>query len=140
MASTMTHGQAQTLRAAYDGAIKQYTKMTKTQLSMAITDEMADRGVYRVFGHLSKDELIAGILDLRGYTVAKLNEAIHVIAHDPRWPDCPHCQAELAAVARVEAQGRQAAVAGEDGLTEYIPDLTPDGSAFVPSGTGWPAT
>lgn len=91
--STMTKDQALMFRAAENAAVKRYSKMTKVQLRNEWLAALSDTGSQSVYGGpVSKDELIRAILELRGYTVAKLNEAIHASAHDVTWPDCEFCR------------------------------------------------
>lgn len=90
----MDQTEARTYRAAYAAAVKRYSKMTKAQLRTEDAAALEARGMQRLYGGpQSKDELIADILELRGYTAAKEHEAIHTLGHDTPWPDCGHCQA-----------------------------------------------
>jgi hypothetical protein len=78
----MTETQARTFREAYAAAVKRYSRMTKAQLQLEVSNARATAGRYVVYGGASsKDELIRDMMDLRGYTVAKMNESIHVLYH-----------------------------------------------------------
>lgn len=114
----MNDTEARAFRAAYEGAVKRYSKMTKVQLRNEDLIALSETNTVRLCGGpVSKDELISDILTLRGYTTAKLNESTHVLAHEipgQNWPDCPYCQAV--------AQMLEASKA----------------PAIVPTGTGWP--
>lgn len=90
----MTETEARTLREAANAAVRRYSRMTRAQLAAEHRQLQADRGIETLWGGPgTKDELVAGTLELRGYGVARLNEATHVVAHDVVWPDCQWCQA-----------------------------------------------
>ena len=123
----MTETEARAFRAAYQGAVTRYSRMSKTALAAEERALMADQGIQRVYGGpASKDEFLSSVLDLRGYTIARLNEATHVLHHTETWPDCEYCQDEI------------------KGTGNTRDDVAPvDGTfmrQFVPSGTGWPVT
>ena len=95
----MNETEARTFRAAYGAAVTRYTHMSKAALMTEERGLMEEQGIQRVYGGpVSKDEFISSVLNLRGYTIAKVNEATHVIAHETPWPDCEHCQAAAAFV------------------------------------------
>lgn len=91
----MNETEARTFRAAWEAAVKRYGKMTRPQLITEYAAALEADGMQHVYygGPVSKDELIAGILNLRGYTIARQNESMHVLYHEMPWPDCLHCQA-----------------------------------------------
>lgn len=83
MTSTMTREQAQSLRTGHDTDARLLSRKPKYELVAIERSEMAAAGRERIFGGMSKDELVASILDLRGFGIARLNEAIHVLHHQP---------------------------------------------------------
>lgn len=90
----MNQTEARTLREGHNAYVKRLDRMTKAALAVEYRREMTEQGMTSLFGGpVSKEELIRALCELR-YPIAKLNESIHVIAHDVTWPDCPHCQAE----------------------------------------------
>lgn len=95
----MNETEARIFREAYTGAAVRYSKMTTAQLQDEDDAACQYAGIEHVFGGpVTKAELITDIMNLRGYTTAKWDEATHVIAHETPWPDCEHCQAAAAFV------------------------------------------
>ena len=92
----MTETEARTLREAASAAVRRYSRMTRAQLRAENTAAQEAAGIQHLHGGpVTKDELVADTLELRGYGVARLNEATHVVGHDVVWPDCRWCQAAL---------------------------------------------
>jgi hypothetical protein len=90
----MTETQARVYREAWNAAVKRYSKMSKAQLQAEEAALRAEQGIGRVYGgpH-SKDEWVNAVLELRGYTTAKLNETTHVLYHqDGVWVGCGLCE------------------------------------------------
>lgn len=89
----MNQTEARTLREGHNAYVKRLDRMTRAALASEYRREMAEHGMQSLFGGpVSKEEFIRALCELR-YPIVKLNEAIHVIAHDVTWPDCPFCQA-----------------------------------------------
>ena len=120
--STMTREQAEALRGACDTDAKLLSRKPKHELVAIERSEAAAAGWERIGPPVqaSKDFYITSILQLRGFGIAKLNEAIHVMHHDVTWPDCEHCQ----------AQERDRYIEGSDGI--------PYGPFARETGLGWP--
>ena len=76
----MTTTEARELRAAWNADVKTLSRKPRAQLAEIDRAELASRGTYRVFGKLSKDELISDIIDMR-YPREQMNESIHVLYH-----------------------------------------------------------
>src|SRR5487761_1129592 len=92
--TAMTEAQARIFREAWNAAAKRYSRMSKAQLQAEDAAALADAGMQRIYGGpASKDELIADILNPRGYTTARLNETTHVLYHGPgeAWSACDWC-------------------------------------------------
>lgn len=89
----MTPDEAGKFRAGWNTDVKLLSRLTATRLREIDATELASQGRTRIVGKLSKDELINDILELRGFTTAKLNEAIHVLHHG-EYPNsaCEWCQ------------------------------------------------
>lgn len=89
---TMTREEAAAFRKGHDAQVKRLWRMGKVALAIEERRLMKNQGIERVFGGpVTKDEFISSVLELRGYTITRLNEATHTVAHDVVWPDCPHC-------------------------------------------------
>ena len=90
----MNEAEARTLREAASAAVRRYSRMSRSALRVENAAAQEIAGIQHVFGGpVTKDELVSDTLELRGYGIAKLNEATHVLAHDVFWPDCQWCQA-----------------------------------------------
>jgi hypothetical protein len=76
----MDTAAAQALRKAWNDDVKALSRMARARLVGLDREELTARGTYRVFGSLSKDELVNDILDMR-YPREALNESIHVLYH-----------------------------------------------------------
>jgi hypothetical protein len=90
----MTEPQARIFREAYAAAVKRYSRMTIAQLKAERTAALADQGIESLYGGPgSKDEFVSAVLNLRGYTVARLNDTTHVLYHGPgeSWSACDWC-------------------------------------------------
>jgi hypothetical protein len=89
----MNETEARTLREAHNAYVKRINRMSRAKLAELERQELADRGIIRVFGGpVTRDEFISSLCEIR-YPITALNEASHVIAHDVFWPDCEFCQA-----------------------------------------------
>jgi hypothetical protein len=90
----MNETEARTLREAHNAYVKRINRKTLPALKGDYRNDLADRGIIQAYGGpVSRDEVISALCELH-YPIAKLNEAIHVIAHAGElWPDCPFCQA-----------------------------------------------
>lgn len=89
---TMTPDEAAAFRKGYDAQVKRLWRMGKVALAIEERRLMKDQGIERIHGGpVTKDEFISSVLELRGYTIGRLNQATHVAAHDVDWPDCPYC-------------------------------------------------
>lgn len=76
-----TTEEAESFRLSYDSEVKFLSKRSHSGLVDIEARLMRGQGMKRVYGSLSKDELISSILNLRGFSNAKLNESIHVLYH-----------------------------------------------------------
>lgn len=87
----MTPDEATTFRGARDTEVKLLNRKPKWELV----------AVYQSCGGytgnvMSKDELVSGILEMRGLTVDKFNESTHVLYHtDGTWSACSLCQCQV---------------------------------------------
>lgn len=114
--STMTRQQAEMFRAAYEGAVKRYSKMTKVQLRNENLIALSEAGMQRIAGGpVSKDELISDTLRLRGYTTEKLNEATHAQYHEPGIVGSTACKLCVCQVTWVNGDGFLLQCEGEPG-------------------------
>jgi hypothetical protein len=88
----MTADAARGFRAARDAEARRLTRISRVDLERENAAELALRDTRRIYGKLSKDELIREILGYR-YPVARLNEATHVLYHAPgeTWSACDWC-------------------------------------------------
>lgn len=87
-----TKDQAEAFRTSYDAEVKVLSRQSKAGLIQLEAGYMKEKGMSRLFGQLSKDELISSILDLLGLTNERLNESIHVLYHGEMVNDiCPFC-------------------------------------------------
>lgn len=90
----MTSNEAKKLRIDHDACARMLNRMTVANLRIVHARNLSAHGREILFGGpQSKDELISAILELSGFGIAKLNEAIHVLAHDG-WKNeiCEFCQ------------------------------------------------
>jgi hypothetical protein len=90
----MTEPQARIFREAYNAAVKRYSRMTIAQLKAERAAALAGQGMISLYGGpVSKDEFVSAVLNLRGYTIDKLNETTHVLHHAPgeSWSACEWC-------------------------------------------------
>jgi hypothetical protein len=96
MTSTMTRDEAQALRTAHDTDARLLSRKPKYELVAIERSELAAAGRERIFGGMSKDELVASILALRGFGIERMNEATHVLHHQPgeKWSACGWCQCQ----------------------------------------------
>lgn len=99
IAPIMTEDEARDLQNGAADTSRKLTRMSAAELARVAVAERATRGRVLLYGKPSKDELISEVMDLRGYTVARINEAIHVLNHDVVWPECPYCTAAASEVA-----------------------------------------
>jgi hypothetical protein len=77
----MNETQARTIREAHDGYVKSIYRKPKATLATMYRQELADRGMYSLFGGpMSKDELMSALVELR-YPLAAMNESVHVLYH-----------------------------------------------------------
>jgi hypothetical protein len=91
----MNETQARTIREAHDGYVTSIYRKPKATLATMYRQELADRGMYSLFGGpMSKDEFISALVELR-YPLASMNESVHVLYHrDGITNDaCEHCNA-----------------------------------------------
>ena len=94
---TMTPEEAAAFRKAYGTHVTRLSRMGKVALAIEERRLMGEQGIVRAFGGpVSKDEFISSVLELRGYTIGRWNEATHVVAHGMPWPDCPWCAGDAA--------------------------------------------
>lgn len=78
--SDMTRDEATALRAAAATDARLLSRKPKHELCAIIASEDGHPcGHSSDYGHWSKDELVAGILDRRGFGVARLNEAMAAV-------------------------------------------------------------
>lgn len=77
MTSTMTREQAEALRAARDTDARLLSRKPKYELVAIYQSEGGYGG-----GTWSKDDLLGSILEMR-FPMARQNEAIHVLHHEP---------------------------------------------------------
>lgn len=88
----MNKTEAQTFREAWNAYVKRISRMSKVALRELYTSDLREQNMYSLYGGpVSKDELIGALTELH-YPTEKLNEAIHVTAHDVIWPDCQFCK------------------------------------------------
>lgn len=93
-AGVMTAEQAREFRAAHDAEVVRLSRMSKQALGIEERRLMRKQGIQRVFGGpVLKDEYISSVLELRGYTTGRLNEATHVLCHQAAgtWSACEFC-------------------------------------------------
>jgi hypothetical protein len=90
----MTTEQAEKFRLEYHRQVARLGKTGKAELTRIDHAELAAAGRQRLFGQMSKDELIREILDLRGYGTDRFNEATHVLHHAATWDGCTYCKGE----------------------------------------------
>lgn len=84
--------EAKEFRAAHDADAAKLTRMSKARLNETLTAEQASRGIIRISGTYSKDELISAILSYR-YPRDEFNWTTHVLYHKPGeiWDGCEFC-------------------------------------------------
>jgi hypothetical protein len=86
--SDMTKDQATALRAAHNHEVKHLTRMTRHELAAI---EIQEGPAHLLGGPVTKDQLIAAIIERR-YPIARQNEAAHVIGHHSyKWTACNWC-------------------------------------------------
>ena len=94
--AVMTPEQARQFRAARDYDARTLGRTSKAALAALYHTTLRRHGIESIYGGpVGKDELVAAILDLR-YPLDQLNEAIHVLWHQPDkpgeiWDGCEHC-------------------------------------------------
>jgi len=99
--SDMSKDFANALLAAHDADVRALSRMTRHELAVLERSELAARGTERIMGGpVTKDELINAITNMR-YPIARQNEAIHVLHHDPQpgqvgtWSACEWCACQV---------------------------------------------
>lgn len=95
--SDMSKDFAHALQAARDSDVRALSRMTRHELAALERSELAAIGREHIFGGpVTKDELLSAIVNMR-YPIARQNEAIHVLHHDPQpgqvgtWSACKFC-------------------------------------------------
>lgn len=87
--------EATEFRAAWNAEVKALGRKTMPTLRDLDAAELRKQGRTRLDlgGRMSRYELIADILELRGYTTARLNETTHVLYHTDGAINsaCEHC-------------------------------------------------
>ena len=92
MTATMTRDQASALRTAHDTDAKLLNSKTKAELVAIERSELAAAGRTRAYGGpVTRQEYLSAILNLR-YPITRLNEAIHVLHHQPGIVGSSACQ------------------------------------------------
>lgn len=89
----MTTSQARALQDAHGQDARDLCNTPKTMLQALRHEMLAAEGVVTIYGGpVTRDELVNDILSRR-YPVDKLNEAAHVLYHEPGqvWSACEHC-------------------------------------------------
>lgn len=98
-APAMTEDEARELQAGAAETSRKLTRMSAADLRRIAVAERAAHGIELLYGRFDKDDLVSEIMDLRGFTVPRINQAIHTLGHDVVWPDCPYCTTASAEVA-----------------------------------------
>lgn len=99
--SDMSKDFADALRAARDSDVRALSRMTRHELVVLERAELAAAGFERLAGGpTSKQELISEIVNRR-YPIARQNEAIHVLHHQPGevWSACEFCACQVTTLA-----------------------------------------
>lgn len=101
----MNPADATALIAAHDQTARDLSRTRKGELEAIDRDELTERGIERIFGTMSKDELIADIMRYR-FPSAQMNEARHVKYHKPgeKWDICEFCIAATLPVVPDDAE------------------------------------
>lgn len=88
----MTEPEAREFRARHDADVRRLSRMSRARLAETDAQELASRGIQRLYGQLSKDELIAEILGYR-YPREQYDETTHILYHKPGeiWSACDIC-------------------------------------------------
>lgn len=92
-APAMTEDEAREFHAAAAETSRKLTRMSAAELGRVAKAERAAHGIELLYGKPGREDLVSEVMDLRGFTVDRINQAIHVLHHDMVWPECPHCAA-----------------------------------------------
>ena len=99
-APAMTTEQAREFHAGASETSARLTRMSAAELRRVAAAERAAHGIELLYGKPGREDLVSEVMDLRGYTVERINCAIHTLHHaDVVWPDCGYCSAANAEAA-----------------------------------------
>lgn len=88
----MTAVQARQFMDAYNATVRTLDRTSKAKLAEIERRELADRGITRLYGTMSREDLLKSIVDMR-FPSERWQLANHTLYHNTgdNWSACQYC-------------------------------------------------